>query len=245
MAHPPRKTDDESRAGFSRRTFLKTAGAGAAVTSLTGVAVGAASAAVLGPGPVPLTLKINGAAKTVSVEPRVTLLRALRNHLDLTGAKEICDRGSCGGCTVILDGEPIASCLMLAADAEGHEITTVEGLGSPEAMSPVQAAFVEADALQCGFCTPGFVVASTALLRKNPNPTLEEVKDGLAGNVCRCGTYSRVFEAVQKAAKASPRPRGGSGGRREGASIDDESGAPPRSMSEATDSLRRRATTRG
>jgi aerobic-type carbon monoxide dehydrogenase small subunit (CoxS/CutS family) len=193
---------------FSRRTFLKTAGAGAAVTSLTGVAGQAAGAAVLGPGPVPLTLKINGAARTVTVEPRVTLLRALRNHLELTGAKEICDRGACGGCTVMLDGEPIASCLMLAADAEGHEITTVEGLGTPEAMSPVQAAFVEADALQCGFCTPGFVVASTALLRKNPNPTLDEVKEGLAGNICRCGTYPRVFEAVQKAAKATARPAG-------------------------------------
>jgi aerobic-type carbon monoxide dehydrogenase small subunit (CoxS/CutS family) len=93
---------------------------------------------------------------------------------------------------------------MLAADAVGHELTTVEGLNTPEKMSPVQAAFVEADALQCGFCTPGFVVASTALLRQNPNPTLEQVKDGLAGNICRCGTYSRVFEAVLKAAKATP-----------------------------------------
>jgi xanthine dehydrogenase YagT iron-sulfur-binding subunit len=211
MAQPPRKNADDARPGFSRRTFLKTAGAGAAVTSLAGVASPAAGAAVLGPGPVPLTLKINGAARTVTVEPRVTLLRALRNHLDLTGAKEICDRGSCGGCTVMLDGEPIASCLMLAADAEGHEITTVEGLGTPDAMSPVQAAFVEADALQCGFCTPGFVVASTALIRKNPNPSLEDVKDGLAGNICRCGTYSRVFEAVQKAARVSGRPAGKKG----------------------------------
>jgi aerobic-type carbon monoxide dehydrogenase small subunit (CoxS/CutS family) len=127
---------------------------------------------------------------------------------------------------VLLDGKPIASCLMLAADAVGHEITTVEGLGTPEKMSAVQAAFVEADALQCGFCTPGFVVASTALLRQNPSPTLEQVKDGLAGNLCRCGTYSRVFEAVLKAAKATPaaknraaeldslqRGSGGSGGR--------------------------------
>src|SRR5262249_17863044 len=206
MAHPSDK-DDPAAPVVSRRTFLKTAGVGAAGTSLAGVAI-PAGAAVLGPGPVLLSLKINGAVKTVNVEPRVTLLRALRNNLDLTGAKEICDRGACGGCTVLFDGEPIASCLMLAADAEGHEITTVEGLGSPEAMSPVQAAFVEADALQCGFCTPGFVVASTALIRKNANPTLDDVKDGLAGNICRCGTYSRVFEAVQKAAKASARPAG-------------------------------------
>jgi aerobic-type carbon monoxide dehydrogenase small subunit (CoxS/CutS family) len=104
----------------------------------------------------------------------------------------------------MLDGEPVVSCLMLAADAVGHDITTVEGLGTPEKMSPVQAAFVECDALQCGFCTPGFVVASTALLKKKPMPTLEEIKDGLAGNLCRCGTYGRVFEAVQKAAKAQP-----------------------------------------
>jgi aerobic-type carbon monoxide dehydrogenase small subunit (CoxS/CutS family) len=193
---PPSDNDDPGAPGVSRRTFLKTAGVGAAASGLAGVAIPAAGAAVLGPGPVALSLKVNGAAKTVTVEPRVTLLRALRNHLDLTGAKEICDRGSCGGCTVLFDGEPIASCLMLAADAEGHEITTVEALGTPEAMSPVQAAFVEADALQCGFCTPGFVVSSTALLRKNPNPSLEEVKDGLAGNICRCGTYSRVLEAV-------------------------------------------------
>jgi len=201
MANPP--PDDDAR-GVSRRTFLKTAGVGAAATSLVGAAAPPDGAGVLGPEAVPLALRVNGAARTVTVEPRVTLLRALRNHLDLTGAKEICDRGSCGGCTVLLDGKPVASCLMLAADAVGHEVTTVEGLGTPEKMSAVQAAFVEADALQCGFCTPGFVVTSTALLKQNPNPTLEQVKDGLAGNLCRCGTYPRVFEAVLKAAKATP-----------------------------------------
>src|SRR5438552_3805627 len=206
MANPP--DDGVPGSGVSRRTFLKTAGVGAAATSLVAAAPGTAPGpTVLGPEAVPLTLRINGASRTVTVEPRTTLLRALRNHLDLTGAKEVCDRGACGGCTVMLDGKPIASCLMLAADAVGHDITTVEGLGSPERMSAVQAAFVEADALQCGFCTPGFVVASTALLAHNPSPSLEEVKDGLAGNVCRCGTYSRVFEAVLKAAKAtSSRP---------------------------------------
>ncbi|MGE0452171.1 MAG: (2Fe-2S)-binding protein [Vicinamibacteria bacterium] len=202
MAKPPRDETENGR--FSRRTFLKTAGAGAAATSLTGsIAEGAAPAPVLGPGAVPLTLKVNGQARTLNVEPRVTLLRALRNQLDLTGAKEVCDRGGCGACTVLLDGEPVCSCLMLAADAAGHEITTVEGLGTPEAMSPVQAALVECDGLQCGFCTPGFVVSSTALLRKNPDPSLPEIQAGLAGNLCRCGTYGRVFEAVQKAATAT------------------------------------------
>lgn len=149
-----------------------------------------------------LTLRVNGQPRTLNVEPRVTLLRALRNHLDLTGAKEICDRGGCGGCTVLVDGRPVLSCLMLAVDAVGREVTTVEGLGDPERLSPVQAAFVECDALQCGFCTPGLVVSATALLRANPDPTLEQVKDGLSGNLCRCGTYPRVFEAVQKAARA-------------------------------------------
>jgi aerobic-type carbon monoxide dehydrogenase small subunit (CoxS/CutS family) len=205
MPEPPDK-DQKDQAGVSRRAFLKTAGVGAAATGLVATAVEPAGAAILGPGAVTLSLKVNGAAKTVTVEPRVTLLRALRNHLDLTGAKEVCDRGGCGACTVLIDDEPVCSCLMLAADAEGREITTVEGLGTPDRMSPVQAAFVECDALQCGFCTPGFVVASTALLRRNVNPSLDEIKDGLAGNLCRCGTYQRVFEAVQKAAKAQGRP---------------------------------------
>jgi xanthine dehydrogenase YagT iron-sulfur-binding subunit len=184
----------------SRRTFLKTVGVGAAATGLVAQGARPAEAAILGPDAVPLVLRVNGVLQPVTVEPRVTLLRALRNHLDLTGAKEVCERGACGGCTVLFDGEPIYACLMLAVDAVGHEITTVEGLGTPEKLSPVQAAFVERDALQCGFCTPGFVVASTALLRKNPNPGLEEIKAGLSGNLCRCGTYSRIFEAVQKAA---------------------------------------------
>lgn len=204
MAQPPSR-DDEDGKGVSRRTFLKTAGVGAAASGLLTGAVAPSAAAVLGPEAVPLSLKVNGTARTVTVEPRVTLLRALRNHLELTGAKEVCDRGGCGACTVLLDGEPIVSCLMLAADAVGHEITTVEGLGTPEKMSPVQAAFVEADALQCGFCTPGLVVASTALLRKVPSPNLDQIKAGLAGNLCRCGTYQRVFEAVQKAARTQPR----------------------------------------
>ena len=196
---PPEDAPDPFR--VSRRSFLKTVGVGAAATGLVVAVPRPAQAEILGPDAVPLSLKVNGTVHTVTVEPRVTLLRALRNHLGLTGAKEVCERGACGACTVLMDGEPVCSCMLLAVDAVGHEITTVEGLGTPERMSPVQAAFVEADALQCGFCTPGFVVASTALLRKHPTPTLEEIKAGLAGNLCRCGTYSRIFEAVQKAAK--------------------------------------------
>ena len=200
MAQPPSR-DGEEPQGVSRRTFLKTAGVGAAASSLLGATAPPAAAQILGPDAVTLALTVNGALRTVSVEPRVTLLRALRNQLDLTGAKEVCDRGGCGACTVLLDGEPVCSCLLLAADAAGHQITTVEGLGTPDKLSPLQAAFVECDALQCGFCTPGFVVSGTAFLRKNPAPGLEEIKDGLSGNLCRCGTYPRIFEAVQKAAK--------------------------------------------
>jgi len=203
MARKPALPDDEDATpAFSRRSFLKTAGVGAAATTIVGVGARGEATQVLGPDAVTLALKVNGAARTVTVEPRVTLLDALRNHLDLTGAKPVCDRGGCGACTVLLDGEPVVSCLMLAADAEGRDVTTVESLGTPEKMSPLQAAFVEKDAMQCGFCTPGFVVAGTALLAKTPNPTLDQIKAGLAGNLCRCGTYGRIFEAVQSAARA-------------------------------------------
>jgi len=136
------------------------------------------------------------------VEPRVTLLDALRDRLDLTGAKKVCDRGTCGSCTVIMDGDPVYSCNVLAVEAQGKAITTVEGLGSPEKLHPMQAAFVNNDAQQCGFCTPGFVVACKAFLDKHPNPTREQVERGLGGNLCRCGTYVGVTQAVLDAAKA-------------------------------------------
>ena len=207
MARKTPPPDDQGReqTSFSRRSFLKSAGVSAAATTIVGAGERAEAApSVLGPDAVTLSLKVNGAARAVTVEPRVTLLDALRNELDLTGAKPVCERGGCGACTVLLDGAPIASCLMLAADAEGHEITTVEGIGTPEKMSPLQAAFVEKDALQCGFCTPGFVVAGTALLAKIPHPTLDQIKAGLAGNICRCGTYGRIFEAVQAASATRP-----------------------------------------
>ena len=205
---PPPFDDEASDPKLTRRNFLKTTGVGAVATSVVGLAVGAPAGgtAVLGPGAIPLSLEVNGAVRKISVEPRVTLLDVLRDNLELTGAKPACDRGACGACTVLVDGDPIASCMMLAADAEGRKITTVEGLGTPEAMSPLQAAIVECDALQCGFCTPGFVVAGTALLKRNPDPSLAEIKEGLAGNLCRCGTYGRIFEAVSKAAKAQHAP---------------------------------------
>ena len=187
---------------FSRRSFLKTAGVGAAATTVVGVGAGSQAAQVLGPEAVSLSLKVNGTLRQVTVEPRVTLLEALRNHLDLTGAKQVCDRGACGACTVLLDGEPVNSCLVLAADAEGHEITTVEGIGTPEKMSPLQAAFVEKDAMQCGFCTPGMVVSCAGLLARNAHPSAHDAREAVAGNLCRCGTYTGVFDACEAAAKA-------------------------------------------
>jgi aerobic-type carbon monoxide dehydrogenase small subunit (CoxS/CutS family) len=150
---------------------------------------------------VTVTLRVNGRAHKVQVEPRVTLLRVLRNHLHLTGAKEVCDRGECGACTVLLDGKPVYACMMLAVDAEGHEITTVEGLAKGGKLHPVQEAFIEHDAMQCGFCIPGFIMAAAGLLNENKNPTLDEVKVALSGNICRCGVYPRIFAAVLDAAK--------------------------------------------
>lgn len=190
--------------GFSRRDFLK--GAGMAVS--TGLlpspeAANAApeqSSAVLGPGAVPITLEINSKLHHLKLEPRVTLLDALRNHLDLTGAKKVCDRGTCGACTVILDGRAVYGCSVLAVEAEGHRIETIEGLGTDGNPHPMTTAFVDHDAQQCGFCTPGFVVACKAFLDQHPNPTREDVEHGLGGNLCRCGTYAGIREAVLEAA---------------------------------------------
>jgi xanthine dehydrogenase YagT iron-sulfur-binding subunit len=157
---------------------------------------------VVGPGGVSVQLKINGKLKPLKVEPRTTLLDALRNRLDVTGAKRVCDRGTCGACTVLLNGKPVYACSVLAIEAQGQDIVTVEGLGSPEHLHPLQAAFIANDAQQCGFCTPGFVVACKAFLDGNPDPALEEVQKGLGGNLCRCGTYAGIGPAVLEAAKA-------------------------------------------
>jgi aerobic-type carbon monoxide dehydrogenase small subunit (CoxS/CutS family) len=184
---------------------------------LQGVTAGAA-AATLAPEPalaqlqldeeanaqprVPLKLRVNGRTFRLNVEPRWTLLDVLRNQLDLTGTKRVCDRGECGACTVLADGLTAYSCLMLALDAEGRDITTIEGLSQGDQLHPIQEAFVRHDALQCGFCTPGMVMASKALLDRNPDPALDDIKAGLAGNLCKCGTYPKIFRAVRDAAEA-------------------------------------------
>lgn len=194
---------DES--GVSRRGFLKGLGVGSVTTGVLSDAslheAKAAEPGVKGPGQTAIALKINGENKQLNVEPRVTLLDALRNRLDLTGPKKVCDRGTCGACTVLVDGDPMYACSLLAVEAQGREITTVEGLGSLDKMSAVQEAFVDRDAQQCGFCTPGFVTACSAFVRDNPNASIEEVKDGLGGNLCRCGTYAGMVLAASDAAK--------------------------------------------
>jgi xanthine dehydrogenase YagT iron-sulfur-binding subunit len=192
-----------------RRKFLKgvgIAGAGAAVVDSLWVEANAAEKEADNQplsGNVKLVLDVNGTKRSVEVEPRTTLLNALRNHLDpaVTGPKLVCDMGTCGACTVMLDGKTAYSCLVLAVDATNRKITTVEGLGTPDNPNAVQAAFVEHDALMCGFCTPGFVTTISAYLKQNPNPTLAEVREACKGNFCRCGTYPRVFEAALAAAK--------------------------------------------
>ncbi len=191
--------------GFSRRDFLRGAGAavsgGLLVGDETARAAPTSAAGVQGPGPVPITLRINKRTHTLNLEPRVTLLDALRNHLDLTGAKKVCDRATCGACTVIVDGHPVYSCTVLAIETQGHDIVTIEGLGDEHHLHAVMAAFVNHDAQQCGFCTPGFVVACKAFLDKHPNPSLDDVRKGLGGNLCRCGTYIGVLQAALEAAK--------------------------------------------
>jgi carbon-monoxide dehydrogenase small subunit len=148
-----------------------------------------------------VTLRVNGEEYPLLIAPYLTLFEALREELQLTGAKESCGRGACGTCTVLLDGEPVRSCLLLAAEAEGREVTTIEGLGKKGALHPIQEAFVSHHAIQCGFCTPGMILTAKALLDKNPNPTEEEIRTALSGNVCRCTGYTKIIEAVKAASE--------------------------------------------
>jgi xanthine dehydrogenase YagT iron-sulfur-binding subunit len=191
--------------GFSRRGFLRTTGAttGAlgSAALLTEDEALAAQGAGMGPGAVPITLNINGKDQKLTVEPRVTLLDACRNSLDLTGAKRVCDRGTCGACTMIMNGKVVYSCTVLAIDAQGKKIQTIEGLAAEGKYHPVSQAFVNNDGQQCGYCTPGFVMATKGFLDRNPNPTEDQVLKGLGGNLCRCGTYMGVRKAVLEAAK--------------------------------------------
>jgi xanthine dehydrogenase YagT iron-sulfur-binding subunit len=189
----PRKPDTTS--GVSRRDFMKISAVTAAVPLVLGPKVVEAAGedvTVHGPGKVPVALNVNGKKLSADLEPRVTLLDALRGPFDLTGAKRVCDRGACGACTVLLDGKPVYACSVLAIDAQGAKITTIESMAEGDALSPVMQAFVAHDAQQCGFCTPGFVVATTHFLQQNPKPTADDIRHGLSGNYCRCGTYDGI-----------------------------------------------------
>jgi xanthine dehydrogenase YagT iron-sulfur-binding subunit len=213
--HEPKpRADKGGPGGHSRRDFLRGSGLAAASAVLTGQATAAYDeavaevAAAAGPevlsGDVTLELQVNGKSMSCEVEPRSTLLDTLRNRLDVTGPKRVCDRASCGACTVILDGDPVYSCTTLAVSCRGKKIETLESFETGEGSVP--HAFHQADGLMCGYCTPGFVTACKALLDKNPNPSPEEVRHALDGNICRCGTYIGVFEAALAAAKALKKP---------------------------------------
>jgi len=195
--------DRNPRRGISRRGFLSTVSAGAVVAaSFKGApALPAQEIQAVGKAAVPITLRVNGSTRSLLVEPRWTLVYVLREVLGLTGSKIGCERGECGACTVLLDGKPRYACMTLAVEAEGHAVTTVEGLLEGDKPGPVQQAFMQEDALQCGFCTPGQIMAVEGLLRSNPSPTFDQIRIGVSGNLCRCGIYKNVFNAAARAAK--------------------------------------------
>jgi len=193
---------------FTRRDFLKGFGSGTLGAALAPKLLAQKAESIqTQSGEIPVYSRkqvkftINGKDYTLAVEPQETLLDVLRDRLNLTGAKKMCDRGECGGCTVLLDGNPIYSCMYLAIRADRTDITTIEGLAKKDKLHPLQQAFIDNDAYQCGFCTPGFLLASTALLNKTPHPTLDQIKEGLSGNLCRCGNFAKIYQAVDQASK--------------------------------------------
>jgi xanthine dehydrogenase YagT iron-sulfur-binding subunit len=203
--------------GLSRRQFLKGGGVAAAATALAQAPIEALAqdkappkdaeeAVAFGPKPVKIEVTVNGKKMTTEVEPRVTLLDALRNYLDVTGCKRVCDRGSCGACTVLLEGKPVYSCTTLALEARGKEVKTAEALAANGKLDAVPAAFAKYDAQQCGFCTPGFVVALRAALDKNPKATPAQIEEALSGNICRCGTYEQMRHAIAELCGKAPAP---------------------------------------
>ena len=192
------RPEGDSPLNVSRRAFLKTVSASSVAAGVIGVGDSDAQPGPppLGPGEVSIQLSIDGQSRTLRVEPRVTLLDAMRERLGVTAQKRVCDRGSCGACTVLVDGKSAYACSILAVDMQGRSIRTVASLAQGTVLHPVQQAFCDHDGLMCGFCTPGFVLSAVALLEKNPSPTPAQAKAALDGNICRCGTYPRVLEAV-------------------------------------------------
>ncbi|MEW5981363.1 MAG: (2Fe-2S)-binding protein [Acidobacteriota bacterium] len=205
MGHDDTNTDTLPARGVSRRGFITTGVTGAigvaAAAKLAGATTDAQGAAIVKAGEmVAVTLMVNGRQRKMLVEPRWSLLHIVRDHLGLTGTKVGCERGECGACTVLVDGVPRYACMALAVEADGREVTTLEGLMTGEDMGPTQRAFAEEDAFQCGYCTPGQIMAAEGLLRANPSPSLDEIRAGMGGNICRCGAYAHIFKAVAKAA---------------------------------------------
>jgi len=197
---------------FTRRDFLKGMGGGAIGTSIaTRLLPGSTGGVMAVQEDIPfyskkrISLEINGKMMSLVVEPRETLLDILRERLNLTGPKKICNRGECGGCTVLMDEKPIYACMFLAIKADGKKITTVEGLSKNEKLHPIQEAFIKEDGYQCGFCTPGFIMTTVAFLDKNNNPDLDEIKNALSGNLCRCGNYVKIFSTIREAAETMRR----------------------------------------
>lgn len=203
MSSPKDSENEKRTSGFSRRGFLQGVGVsgGALSTGILETPAEAQTKPGVVAGETSITLQINGKALKTTVEPRMTLLDVMRNNLDLTAAKRVCDRGTCGACTVVMDSKAVYACTVLAIDAQGKKIETLEGVAQGNNPHPLVQAFVNNDAQQCGYCTPGFVMASKAFLDKNPNPTMDDVKAGLGGNLCRCGTYVGVRLAVLEASK--------------------------------------------
>jgi len=191
---------DHECSGIQRRSFFTTIGAGVIGTQVIAKAAPPEEAAEPA-APVKVSLVINGQRRRMLVEPRWTLLYVLRDRLGMTGSKVGCERGECGTCTVLIDGVPRYACLTLAVEAEGREITTIEGVMDGEKLGAVQQAFVEQDGMQCGYCTPGQVMAAEGLLRKKPNPTTDEIREAMSGNLCRCGAYHHIVHAVRRAAE--------------------------------------------
>jgi xanthine dehydrogenase YagT iron-sulfur-binding subunit len=201
--------DKEKPKGYSRRGFIKGVGSGVVGSYMVVPVLSKISQKVFeevemeGTNKEPLTLKINGKKVNVLVEPRTTLAELLRDRFKLTGTKVVCNQGECGGCTVLMNGKAIFSCHLLAHDAAGTEITTIEGLLTKGKLHPVQEAFAEHDGMQCGFCTPGQIMSAQAILIKNPNPSKEEILDGMSGNLCRCAAYPNILKSVVAAAEKS------------------------------------------
>jgi len=195
-----KKVDGKNQKGITRRGFFQIMGAGVMASAATRGMGAEPATEVMEPAEMTkIKLLVNGRRHRLLVEPRWSLLFALREKLGLTGTKVGCERGECGACTVLINNQPHYACMTLALEAEGKEVTTIEGLMKGEQLGPVQKAFIEHDALQCGYCTSGQIMAVEGLLRSNPNPSFEEIRRGLSGNLCRCGAYAHIFKAARRA----------------------------------------------